>query len=110
MTNKWYGKVGFATTVEGPPGIWKDEIVEDSYYGDFQEHGTRWQSTSSSANDNVGLLNMTLSIVAKAFAMQHFHQIKYITWMGVKWKVTSIKISGPRLILSLGDVWNEDET
>lgn len=36
MTNKWYGKVGFATTVEGPPGIWKDEIVEDSYYGDFQ--------------------------------------------------------------------------
>ena len=110
MANKWYGKIGFETTEEISPGVWMPRIKEEFYYGDFVKRGSRWQNSSDSINDNKGLLNMTLSIVADAFAMQEFHQIKYVVWAGVKWKVSSIEILYPRLILSLGDKWNEDET
>ena len=110
MSNKWHDVVGFSTSVETSPGIWTDQIVEKPYYGEFQERGSRWQSNSNSVNDDKGLINMTLSIVADAFAVQKFHQIKYAIWMGVKWKVMNVKISRPRLIMTLGDVWNEDET
>lgn len=103
---KFYGKVGYCVTTEDPvgSGIVKDVVTERKYYGDVLRNSTRWQS-SDSINDNLTVSNR-ISILADAYAYQNFSLIKYVEWMGVLWKVDSIEVERPRLILSLGGEYN----
>ena len=50
----------------------------------------------------------SISIIADPYAFQNFHSIKYVTWMGAKWAVRSVDVQYPRLILSIGGVWNDE--
>lgn len=101
---KWYGKVGYADTVETIPGVWEESIVERPYYGDVLRLSRRWQNASK-LNDDLDISNR-ISIVADPYAYDHFAQICYAEYMGSKWKVTDIEVEHPRLILSLGGVYN----
>lgn len=102
--NKFYGKIGYAILTETVPGVWVEQIVEHSYYGDVIRNIRRLQS-SENLNDNVNVSN-EISIVADAFANQNFHSMRYVEYMGTKWKVSSIEVKYPRLILSMGGVYN----
>lgn len=102
--NKFYGKIGYAITKETTPGVWVEQIVERSYYGDVIRNIRRLQS-SENLNDNINVSN-EISIVADAFANQNFHSMRYVEYMGTKWKVSSIEVKYPRLILSIGGVYN----
>lgn len=103
---KWYGAVGYATSVQTKPGVWKDQIIERMYSGDVNRNTSRWSASSDSTNDDLNINNQ-ISIVADPFAYQNFHSIKYVEFMGAKWKVTSVDASQrPRLILMLGGVYN----
>lgn len=102
--NKFYGKIGYAITKETVPGVWVEQIVERSYYGDVIRNIRRLQS-SENLNDNINVSN-EISIVADAFANQNFHSMRYVEYMGTKWKVSSIEVKYPRLILSIGGVYN----
>lgn len=104
---KFYGKVGYAVTEETTPGVWKPSIVEKEYYGDLIRNSRRLESTSK-VNDDVSIENQ-ISIVADPFAYKNFHNIRYVEYMGVKWKVSNIEVQYPRLILTMGGVWNEQE-
>lgn len=101
---KFYGKIGYAITKETTPGVWVEEIVERSYYGDVIRNIRRLQG-SENLNDNINVSN-EISIVADAFANQNFHSMRYVEYMGTKWKVSSIEVKYPRLILSIGGVYN----
>lgn len=101
---KWFGKIGYAETVESKPGVWKEQITEREYFGDLLRNSRRLQS-SSSLNDNV-IISNEISILADQFAYQNFHSIRYAEFMGTKWKVSNIEVQYPRLILTLGDVYN----
>ncbi len=101
---KFHGIIGYANTTEAAPGVWKDDYVEKEVKGEVLDLGTRWIN-GYSINDNL-TISTKLSIVADAFAFEHFSKIKYCTWMGVKWKVTDVKPSRPRLILTLGGEFN----
>lgn len=103
---KFYGKVGYAETTETfeGSGIWTNQIVEKMYYGDVLTNHSKWQS-SSNINDNLTISNK-ISIIADAYAYKNFSLIKYVEWMGVKWKVESIEVQRPRLILSIGGEFN----
>lgn len=103
---RYAGKIGFAKTVEDPerPGVWTDEIVERTYFGDVNRHARRYQNTGQ-VNDNLVLSN-EISIVADLFASDNYHLIRYAEFKGAKWKVTNIEIQSPRLILTLGEVYN----
>ena len=101
---KWFGQIGYAETVESKPGVWKEQITEREYFGDLLRNSRRLQS-SSSLNDNVTISN-EISILADQFAYQNFHSIRYAEFMGTKWKVSNIEVQYPRLILTLGDVYN----
>ena len=101
---KWFGKIGYAETVESKPGVWKEQITEREYFGDLLRNSRRLQS-SSSLNDNVTISN-EISILADQFAYQNFHSIRYAEFTGTKWKVSNIEVQYPRLILTLGDVYN----
>lgn len=101
---KYYGAVGYAKSVEVRPGIWKDEIIERNYYGDVIRNNRRLES-GEQVNDNINISN-EISILADPYANENFHLIKYVEFMGTKWKVSNITVQFPRLILSVGGVYN----
>lgn len=101
---KWYGKVGYVKDIETEPGIWETVATERPYYGDVLKYINKW-TTSSGLNDNVDVNNQ-ISIVADPFAYQNFSTIKYIEFMDTVWEVTSIEPQYPRLLLTIGGLWN----
>lgn len=101
---KWYGKIGYAETVETKPGVWKEQITEREYFGDLPRNSRRLQS-SSSLNDNISIAN-EISILADQFAYQNFHAMRYAEFMDTKWKISNVEVQHPRLILTLGDIYN----
>lgn len=101
---KWFGKVGYAETIETKPGVWKEEITVREYFGDLTRNTRRLQS-SGNLNDNITIAN-EISIVADPFAYQNFHSMRYVELMGTKWKISNVEVQYPRLILTLGDVYN----
>lgn len=101
---KWFGKIGFAETKETKPGVWEEIITVREYYGDVTRNTRRFQS-SENLNDNIVVSN-DISIVADPYAIQNFHSIRYIEFMGAKWKINNAEVSYPRLILTLGDIYN----
>ena len=103
---KWYGTVGFAKTVETEPGLWEEDIVEGNYYGDILSNFRKLQN-SGEVNDDVNIANK-ISILADPFANYNFHSIRYAEFMGTKWKVSDVEVQYPRLILTLGGVYNEN--
>lgn len=105
---KYYGAVGYAEDVVSAPGVSSEEIVERMMRGDVIKRHRRITAISK-VEDDVDVSNQ-ISVVADAYAFSHFHNIRYATWSGVKWKVTSVEVQRPRLILSLGGVYNENET
>lgn len=101
---RWSGHIGFIVMRETKPGVWKEVATERKYYGDLNRNTRRLQS-SGNVNDNVTISN-EISIVADPFAYENFHSIRYAEFMGTKWKVSSVDVQYPRLILSLGEVYN----
>lgn len=103
-SRKFFGAVGYGEQVETSPGIWDDIIVEHKYYGDIRRN-SRQLSEGQSVNDDL-TVNNSISVVADAYANDHFHAIRYVAWAGALWKVTEVTVQGPRLLLRLGGVYN----
>ena len=101
---KFYGKIGYANTVETKPGVYEEQIVERSYYGDLIRNTRRLQSADQ-VNDNINISN-EISIVADPYATNNFHTMRYAVFMGTKWKISNVEVLYPRLILTLGGVYN----
>ena len=101
---KWFGKIGFAETKETKPGVWEEIITVREYYGDVTRNTRRFQS-SENLNDNIVVSN-DISIVADPYAIQNFHSIRYIEFMVSKLKIDNVEVSYPRLILTLGEIYN----
>lgn len=103
---KFYGKIGYGETVETPSdsGVWVDQIVEYSYYGDVVRNTRRLAEGEYLNNDLT--VNNSISIVADAYAREHFFAIRYVEWAGTLWTVSDVEVQSPRLILRLGGVYN----
>lgn len=101
---KYFGKIGFAVTGETVPGVYDETIKERDYYGDMTRNSRRLQS-GDKVNDDLNISN-ELSIIADPYANENFHAMRYATYMGAKWKVTNVEVQFPRLILTLGGVYN----
>ena len=105
--SKFYGAVGYAETVETSPGVWEEQITERNYYGDVIRNTRRLQSADK-VNDDINISN-EISIVADPYANDHFYTIRYVVFQGAKWKVSNVDVQYPRLILSLGGLYNVQE-
>lgn len=101
---KWFGVIGYAETVETAPGVWEEQITERSYYGEVIRNTRRLQSTEH-LNDDVNVSN-EISILADPYAINNFHSMRYVEFMGARWKVSNVDVQYPRLKLSLGGVYN----
>ena len=107
--SKWSGIIGFTETTETVPGVWEESVIERKYLGDV----IRQKKTvlgGDKLTDDIKLTN-DVSILADPYIMNHLRSLRYICYMGVRWKVTDVEPQYPRLILTTGGVYNgEDET
>ena len=103
--SKYYGSIGYAITEETSPGIWEERIFERQYFGDIIR-ASRVLESSNYLNDNLNV-NNSFSIVADPYAYQNFQNIRYLEWNGTKWKVRTVEVEYPRLLLTIGGVYNE---
>lgn len=101
---KFFGVVGYAKTVETAPGVWEEQITERPYYGDLLNN-TRKLESSGELNDNVNISNK-ISIMADPYAYQNFHDMRYVEFQDAKWKITSVEVAQPRLVLIVGGLYN----
>lgn len=105
---KFCGVIGYGKTTETRPGVWEDTIVEKKYYGDILRKTFKSQQ-SGQVLDDINISN-EISIIADAFAYENFQSMRYITFMKCKWKITNAEIQYPRLILTVGGLYNENQT
>lgn len=101
---RYCGRIGYVATDETRPGIWEPVIIERRYFGDMV-HNARKLESDGSPNDSP-VLNNSISIVADQYAYEHYAGIRYAEIDGVFWKVTNIEIQRPRLLLTIGGLWN----
>jgi hypothetical protein len=101
---KFYGVIGYAETTETAPGVWTEGVTERSYSGDVLRMSNRWQS-GENLNDNL-TVNNEISIIADPFAYQNFHTMRYVKWMGASWEITKVDVQRPRIVLTMGGVYN----
>lgn len=103
---RFYGNVGYGVTEENPSGsgIWVDVITEMGYFGNVIRN-TRKLDPGEGLNSDISVGN-SISIVADEYAFEHWHEIKYVQWEGVLWTVPTVEVQRPRLILSIGKVYN----
>ncbi len=101
---KWSGKIGFAQTVETAPSVYTEKITERSYFGEVLEFARRMED-GGQVNGDITLGNQ-LSILGDPFVQTNLYAMRYATFMGQRWKVTGVKVLHPRMILTLGGIWN----
>lgn len=103
---RYSGKVGYGSTEEPDTGsgVWVDTIVEYDYFGDVIR-ANRQLEPGQNLNDNLSVQN-SISIVADQYANDNFMNIRYIEWDGLRWKVSGVQLQPPRLIFTLGDIYN----
>lgn len=104
---KWNGKIGYVENVETEPGVWEPVVTEKPYSGDMLVNMSQWVN-SNDVNDDLKLANK-ISVIADPFAYQNFQSIKYVEFMGTLWKVTTTEVNYPRIILSIGGVYNGEQ-
>ena len=103
---KWSGIIGYSITQEDPidSGIYVEKFTERTYYGDLLANDRRFQNNGQ-VNEDVVITNR-LSFVADPFALTNFHNIRYAVINGVMWKVKSVEITPPRILVNVGEVYN----
>lgn len=105
---KFCGVIGYLENIETEPGIWDGSITERLYCGDLIRNYSKHES-SGGVNDNVNIAN-EISIVSDPYAMEHMFAISYVKFqlpaLGGVWKVTNVEVAYPRLILTIGGIYN----
>ena len=104
---KFHGFIGFAEQTETSPGIWTEEITEHEYSGDLLRFNRRTQGSGKVHDDMT--INNHISIIADAYLNENLYAIRYVTFMGGKWKIESVDVEYPRMIFTLGGLYHGTE-
>lgn len=107
MTNKYYGAFGFTHTNETDPGVFKRTTTERNYYGEFVRDYRQWDQ-GEKINPDLKC-EQTLSVVADGMFIEDFFALTYVVARGRKWKVTKVEFNPPRMTVTLGDEYIEED-
>lgn len=102
---KFSGKIGFVVdeeTYKGS-GVWIERTIEKPYRGDVINDVMKWQD-SSRVNEELNISNK-FSIVADTFAIQNIGNMRYVDYLGTKWKIMTVEINRPRIVIYLGGLY-----
>lgn len=105
---KWSGIIGFRTEVEkeDQPGVWTEIITERKYYGDAIKI-YRSLDNSAEINDSININNQ-ISIISDPYARLNYYKMIYITYMGIRWKIRNVEVEYPRMLLTVGGLYNDE--
>ena len=103
--SKCSGMIGYTLAVETQPGVWTESITEKKYYGDIIKDNRKIVD-SSEINGSV-IVDNRISVVSNSFMLDNMEFMRYITFMNSKWKIRSLDINPPRIIISMGGLYNE---
>lgn len=103
---RYSGKIGFVENKKTKPGVWTPTVTENHYYGDVTRAG-RKITDGQGVNHDVVIDNV-ISIIADPYARGHYFAIRYAWYQGAKWTVTHVEVLYPRLVLTLGGLYNGD--
>ena len=110
---RFHGAVGFIHTVEtdpeNHPSVWEEVATERNYYGDVMRNTRRWDPNGNGTNSNL-VINNTISIVADSYADRNLGAMRYVKWHGDLWNITNIEVQRPRIILTIGGLYNGPDT
>lgn len=101
---KFYGKVGYVQTQMGARGVYSEVATEKYHRGDIIRN-SKQTVTEGEVNASLSVSN-EISIVADPYALENFHSIRYVEFMNSKWTVTRVNVQYPRLLLTLGGIYN----
>ena len=103
--NRFYEAIGFVSFKKGARGVQKEVIEERMYSGEVLQIIGKWRE-GEQANSNLTTQNR-YSFVSDPYAEQNYARMRYMTWMGAKWKIVSAEVKRPRIIIAIGEVYNE---
>lgn len=102
---KYIGRIGFVTHVETSVGVYEPSLEFVKIRGDVLKDYASWQK-SDSVNDDINISNK-ISIVATKEVINNISIIKCVEYAGSLWKINGIEIQRPRIILTIGGIYNE---
>lgn len=102
---RFSGLVGYVVEEETAPGVWRPVEKARMMKGDIIHQVSR-HDKGDEVNDDV-VLNHRISLIGDAYAFGNYYNIKWVKMDSIKWKVSSIEIARPRLLVSLGGIWHE---
>lgn len=102
---KWFGKVGYRIDTSENEFVDTEEYIERDYYGDLVKNYNKKDRSDSTINDEF-TINNQIRILADPFMVDNFSKIRYVTFMDSKWKVSSIDVQWPALLLDIGGLFN----
>lgn len=101
---KCSGVIGYALAGETQPGVWTEDITEKVYYGDIVRDNRRVVDQGE-INGNINISN-NISVVSNKFMLDNLAFMRYISFANSKWKIDSVDIRPPRIIITLGGLYN----
>lgn len=102
---KYYGRIAYSYHDETESGIYEEGYHEQYYYGDVEQIGRRLENQSQ-INDDIKA-NVSISVLADADLNNHFGSIRWVEFMGQKWKAETVNVKPPRLNITLGALYHE---
>lgn len=104
---KYNGKVGFVITRETSPGTWTPQTEVREVLGDVLLRNIR-ETDAQSINTNVDI-SQQISFVYDNFLIQNMFVMQWMEWMGKKFKISKIDVRPPRMIVTLGQSFGEED-
>lgn len=101
---KYSGKIGFATQVEANPGVWEDHIIERDYVGDVLQRTERLDLEGSVIPSY--RTTTSFSVLSDGVLKERYSDVRYISWRGVRWSVSSVIHKFPRMEMFVAEEYN----
>lgn len=101
---RYSGKFGFAIPTETAPGVMDDVITEREYIGDVVQ-----RTEAFSVMDSVlpqYRTTTSVSVLSDGVLAENYDGLRYISYMGKNWSVSSAVYEFPRLIVYIGELYN----
>lgn len=101
---RFFGKIGFIQVENQGDGIYEPSYVERDYGGVFNRKSYH-VSQGESVIDDISLSN-EISVFADSFIYDNLSRMAYVVIDGNKWKISSVELRYPRIIVRSGGVFN----
>jgi hypothetical protein len=101
---KFSGLVGYVTQEEQVPGVWSPVEKTAMMKGDVIRLSSTYQDNGKVNSDMS--LNHRVSLIGDAYAFENYFKLKWVDFNGLRVEINSIEMQRPRIIITLGGVWN----